>query len=137
MAASQVPSPHLHAAAAAAQSCGASILQSLHVRGGSKPLIAAMPHAGCGLRFAGDQFHILHPSRHDIWETPELDGASPKSASMVIMALLWNIWKAWNALVFRSEHQSTTQVLKAVAADLQLWVHRAKPEDSLLTLLGK
>ncbi|RLN18260.1 hypothetical protein C2845_PM02G01170 [Panicum miliaceum] len=56
-------------------------------------------------------------STNAIWHTPELqERHTDKSTSTVATAILWNIWKASNSLVFQRHHYSTTQVIRAVAS---------------------
>jgi hypothetical protein len=80
---------------------------------------------------------VLHlASLEDILGIPKLmEDMSPRSVSTVITSLLWNIWKAQNVYVFREEHMSTVQVLRAVIADLQYWANRAKPEVAVVIVV--
>lgn len=46
--------------------------------------------------------------------------------SVVIAAVLWNLWKCGNAKAFRQENESNFQVLRRCADDLLLWPHRCR-----------
>jgi hypothetical protein len=71
----------------------------------------------------------------DLWLSPEFqDNHSPKSASTVATAILWNIWKARNSFNFKQEHHTLVQVIRFVVADLHLWYLRARASDAALIL---
>jgi len=51
-----------------------------------------------------------------------------------LTALLWNIRKRRNALVFRLEEESCAFTLRRCSADLQLWRHRVQDRRAKLCL---
>ncbi|CAN6314625.1 unnamed protein product [Urochloa humidicola] len=63
----------------------------------------------------------------DLWLLPELLDIQPASVTLAILtAILWNIWKAQNALLFRGEVLSPRSTVLAIIADLELWTHRTR-----------
>jgi hypothetical protein len=59
----------------------------------------------------------------DIWSSP-LPTNLPRSVwNTVALIILWKIWDAWNAKVFRNIDQPHTLTVKNIISDLTLWTH--------------
>ncbi|CAN6310230.1 unnamed protein product [Urochloa humidicola] len=75
-------------------------------------------------------------SFRDIWDIPQLPEQLPTAVpSAIITAVLWNIWKARNDLVFNHAFKPPRAILLVVQADLDLWKLRVKSltdRDSLV-----
>jgi hypothetical protein len=80
--------------------------------------------------------HIFHlGSVKDLWLSQKFkDNHSPKSASTIATAILWNILKARNSSIFRQEHHTVVQVIRSVVVGLHLWSLRARASDAALIL---
>jgi hypothetical protein len=62
----------------------------------------------------------------DIWSSP-LPSNLPRSVwNTVALIILWKIWDARNAKVFRNIDQPHTLTVKNIISDLTLWTHRFK-----------
>ncbi|PUZ38363.1 hypothetical protein GQ55_9G190100 [Panicum hallii var. hallii] len=63
----------------------------------------------------------------DLWDLPHFpDEASPRARSTIITAVLWNIWKARNSVVFNSTFVTAASTRSAIVQDVQLWSLRAR-----------
>lgn len=66
-------------------------------------------------------------SLHDIWEVPSVWELQPSPLrSLILIAVLWNVWKARNALIFQNVHTTSLRTKQAITEDLVLWSHRVK-----------
>lgn len=72
-------------------------------------------------------------SFRELWDYRELpDGTEPPARSAVITAVLWNLWKGRNALVFNSVHVPPHHTILVTASDLDLWKHRLKHPATIM-----
>ncbi|PNT66279.1 hypothetical protein BRADI_3g09537v3 [Brachypodium distachyon] len=78
------------------------------------------------VRPAWDLLQPLHPnpaaceSITELWDQQRND----KVRSTVLIAILWNLWKRRNALVFRGDHEGLHLAIQRSANDLRLWTSR-------------
>lgn len=72
---------------------------------------------------------------HGLWDIPELSESADAVRSTVITALLWNIWKMRNSVVFNTVYQPMRLTIFAVASDLELWKHRVRRSTLVDALL--
>ena len=73
-------------------------------------------------------------SIESLWNAP-LPGPSipnQKLRSTILTAILWNIWKRRNALVFRNEHETCHVALRRCA--VYLWRHRMQNAQAKICL---
>lgn len=49
----------------------------------------------------------------------------------VALAILWNIWDARNARVFRNEHLSITYIFRNTISDFSLWIFGFSKEAAM------
>ncbi|CAN6248749.1 unnamed protein product [Urochloa humidicola] len=76
-------------------------------------------------------------SFRDIWDVPQLPEHLPTAIrSAIITAVLWNIWKARNDLVFNHAFKPPRAILLAVQADLNLWKHRVRSMTDRVSLVA-
>ncbi|KAG2559328.1 hypothetical protein PVAP13_8NG311831 [Panicum virgatum] len=82
-------------------------------------------------------FQFLPSPLSNPFGTPPLPGPSipnQKLRSTILTAILWNIWKRRNALVFRNEHETCHVALRRCAANLYLWRHRMQNAQAKICL---
>ena len=70
-------------------------------------------------------------SFRELWDLPYFsDEASPRTRSTIITAVLWNVWKARNSVVFSSLFPTAADTRLAILQDLRLWSIRMRsPSD--------
>jgi hypothetical protein len=62
----------------------------------------------------------------DIWSSPLPPNLPSSIWNSVALTILWKIWDARNAKVFRAIDQSPATTLSNIIADFTLWSHRFK-----------
>jgi hypothetical protein len=73
--------------------------------------------------------HLL--SFRDLWTLDDLPDASSAVHSTITTAVLWNVWKARNNVVFCSSFVSVSLAVRSIVSDLELWAYRCKsPSDA-------
>ncbi|CAO2037440.1 unnamed protein product [Urochloa humidicola] len=75
-------------------------------------------------------------SFRDLWSMLQVEDLHPKVASAAITAVLWNIWKRRNAVVFNRTTMLLPVVLRAIVADLHLCSHRLRSAGHRQSLRG-
>ncbi|KAG2553233.1 hypothetical protein PVAP13_9KG508826 [Panicum virgatum] len=94
--------------------------------------VALLPHVpdrrGIGVDlqpFSSRGFYL------ELWDLPYFsDEASPRTRSTIITAVLWNVWKARNSVVFSSLFLTAADTRLAILQDLRLWSIRMRsPSD--------
>lgn len=65
----------------------------------------------------------------DIWSSPLPPNLPSSIWNSVALTILWKIWDARNAKVFRAIDQPTTSTLSNIVSDFTLWSHRFKQAE--------
>jgi hypothetical protein len=60
----------------------------------------------------------------DLWTQSLHPLLHPDICPFVMVAIMWRIWDARNALIFRQQHIHYNLVLARIIEDLTLWSHR-------------
>jgi hypothetical protein len=67
-------------------------------------------------------------TNHDPFTFDDLlrHGCTTPAAATIITAILWNVWKRRNALVFNLEDEPLTSLARRCLDDVRLWAHRCR-----------
>lgn len=66
-----------------------------------------------------------YSSIRDIWPALLVWGSTSSNPRiMAVTAMLWNIWKSRNSVVFQHDAIPTARTLQAIASDIMMWTHR-------------
>jgi hypothetical protein len=65
----------------------------------------------------------------DIWDTNLPQALPPIIWNSVCLIILWKIWDARNAMVFRQVDQETSSTIRNILSDLTLWSHCFKKTE--------
>jgi hypothetical protein len=60
----------------------------------------------------------------EVWSLPPPSDQDPKTWPSILQAILWRLWDARNAAIFRSKRLSARNVLSKVCDDLAIWESR-------------
>ena len=64
------------------------------------------------------------------WDSPSPPGLPRNIWDYVLLIILWKIWDARNAMVFRKIDQTCTVTISNIIQDLTLWSHRFRTTET-------
>jgi hypothetical protein len=67
---------------------------------------------------------LLSAEDVEVWSLPPPSDQDPETWPPILQAILWRLWDARNATIFRSERPSARNVLSKVCDDLTIWEGR-------------
>jgi hypothetical protein len=67
---------------------------------------------------------LLSAEDVEVWPLPPPSDQDPETWPSILQAILWRLWDARNATIFRSERLSARNVLSKVCDDLTIWEGR-------------